>query len=115
MNPYPIIPMLSGLVMERSRRLEVGSLFFWGGGLGAGPLVVLDDDAGDVRAQLVRGVVGRPGLVLVLAGQDDEGDRAFLEEQEAGVGPGVADRARLVGDRDPFGEEARELVLVVAL
>src|SRR5262245_34727580 len=115
MNPYPIIPMLSGLAME-SLSSWVGTLLFFGlTRLVGRVLIEVDDRACNVRTELVPGVVRGPALILVLRGEHHEDNRTFLEVQQARIGPGFVDRPGLVGDGHPLRQEARKLVLVVAL
>src|SRR5262249_8011781 len=81
-------------------------------GLGA---EVLEHLLGHAGAQQGAGVVGVPALVLVVGGQHAPGHGPARQEQDAGVGARVVDRAGLVGQLDLGRQEARHLLLVVAL
>ena len=72
------------------------------------------DRPGDLGAEPVAGVVGDPALVLVVAGQDADGDGPPGPFDDPGGGAGVGKAAGLERDLGLRGQEAGELVPVLA-
>src|ERR1051326_4080119 len=95
------MPMFNGLAMTSVPR-----------SLG---LKILYDFPRHFGTQHVPRVVGLPFLVLVVRREHAQHDRALLEVEDPRVGASVADRPGLVRDGDARRQEARKLVLVVAL